>query len=64
MDQARLDAISCLRTLEMRAREGRVASLQRMAKEAIDRGETNEAMRLMEELDALKRQHRRVRTGR
>ncbi len=64
MDQARLDALSCLRTLEARTREGKVSSLQRMAKEAIDRGNTNEAMRLMEELDALKRQHRRVRTGR
>jgi DNA primase len=61
--QARLDALSCLRTLETRTREGKVSSLQRMAKEAIDRGDTNEAMRLMEELDALKRQHRRVRIG-
>ncbi|MCZ2146543.1 MAG: DNA primase [Bryobacterales bacterium] len=63
MDQARLDALSCLRTLESRTREGKVSSLQRMAKEAIDRGDTDEAMRLMEELDTLKRQHRRVRTG-
>ncbi|HUQ90606.1 MAG TPA: DNA primase [Bryobacteraceae bacterium] len=61
MDVARLDALSCLRSLESSSKEVQISDLQRQLREALQRGEDADAMKLAEQLDVLKRQRTRVR---